>query len=364
MNQLVKYLESEDCRRKPLMKYFGENYTQEKCGMCDNCLSVDADVEDLTIPAQKLLSCVIRSGEKFGANHVIDILRGSKSQKVLEFEHEKLPTYGIGTEWSKDQWQQLSRLLIRQDYVSKGDHGSLKIEKPALAVLDGSENVFGTLDRTSTSVDGEAIVRTSSEIENEYDEKLFELLRAKRKELADLDDVPPYAIFPDTTLVEMAYFFPQSKDSLEHLYGVGSVKKEKFGDAFIGIIKKYALEHNLEERKKSLTTKKAKSTSGKKFEQVGEAFNAGQSIALLAEEHGVKEVTILNHLKEYLEDDNKLRLEGLIEASNLSERQRDHVMKSFKKKDPLMLRPVYDDLNKAIGYDELRIMQLYYLAQN
>ena len=364
LNQLVKYLESEDCRRKPLMKYFGENYTQEKCGMCDNCLSVDADVEDLTIPAQKFLSCVIRSGEKFGANHVIDILRGSKSQKVLEFEHEKLPTYGIGTEWSKDQWQQLSRLLIRQDYVSKGDHGSLKIEKPALAVLDGSENVFGTLDRTSTSVDGEAIVRTSSEIENEYDEKLFELLRAKRKELADLDDVPPYAIFPDTTLVEMAYFFPQSKDSLEHLYGVGSVKKEKFGDAFIGIIKKYALEHNLEERKKSLTTKKAKSTSGKKFEQVGEAFNAGQSIALLAEEHGVKEVTILNHLKEYLEDDNKLRLEGLIEASNLSERQRDQVMKSFKKKGPLMLRPVYDDLNKAIGYDELRIMQLYYLAQN
>ena len=364
LNQLVKYLESEDCRRKPLMKYFGENYTQEECGMCDNCLSVDADVEDLTIPAQKFLSCVIRSGEKFGANHVIDILRGSKSQKVLEFEHEKLPTYGIGSEWSKDQWQQLSRLLIRQDYVSKGDHGSLKIEKPALAVLDGRENVFGTLDRTSTSMDGEAIVRTSSEIENEYDEKLFELLRVKRKELADLDDVPPYAIFPDTTLVEMAYFFPQSKDSLEHLYGVGSVKKEKFGDAFIGIIKKYVTEHKLEERKKSLTTKKAKSTSGKKFEQVGEAFNAGQSIALLAEEHGVKVVTILNHLKEYLEDDNKLRLEGLIEASNLSERQRDQVMKSFKKKGPLMLRPVYDDLNKAIGYDELRIMQLYCLAQN
>lgn len=364
LNQLVKYLESEDCRRKPLMKYFGENYTQEDCGMCDNCLSVDADVEDLTIPAQKFLSCVIRSGEKFGANHVIDVLRGSKSQKVLEFEHEKLPTYGIGTEWSKDQWQQLSRLLIRQEYISKGDHGSLKIEKPALAVLDGSENVFGTLDRTSASLDGEAIVRTSSEIENEYDEKLFELLRVKRKELADQDDVPPYAIFPDTTLVEMAYFFPQSKDSLEHLYGVGSVKKEKFGDAFIGTIKKYALEHNREERKKSLTTKKTKSTSGKKFEQVGEAFNAGQSIALLAEEHGVKEVTILNHLKEYLEDDNKLRLEGLIEASNLSERQRDQVMKSFKKKGPLMLRPVYDDLNKAIGYDELRIMQLYYLAQN
>ncbi len=364
LDQLVKYLESTECRRKPLMKYFGEEYEQEECGMCDNCLSVDADVEDLTIPARQFLSCVIRSKEKFGANHIIDILRGSKAKKVLEQGHDTLPTYGIGSEWSKDQWQQLSRLLIRQDYLSKGEFGALKVEKPALAVLDGNENVYGTLDRTSTSIDGEAIVRTSSEIENEYDEKLFELLRIKRKELADAEDVPPYAIFPDTTLVEMAYYFPQSKDSLEALYGVGSVKKERFGDAFIGVIKKFSQENGIEERKKSLTKKIEKVSSGKKYEQIGESFNNGVSIGLLAEEHGVKEVTILKHLKDYLDDGNALRLEGIVEASGLSARQRDQVMEAFNKKGPLMLRPVYDLLNKTVGYDELRIMQLYYLAKN
>ncbi|MEQ9265765.1 MAG: DNA helicase RecQ [Balneolaceae bacterium] len=364
LKELIRYLESTDCRRKPLMRYFGEEYPKEECGICDNCLSVDADVEDLTVQAQKFLSCMIRSEEKFGANHIVDILRGSKAQKVLENEHEKLSTYGIGNEWSKDQWIQLSRLLIRHDYISKGEFGSLQMETRGHNVLDGSENVFGTLDRTSTMVGDEQVVRTSSEIENDYNVELFELLRVKRKELADDHDVPPYAIFPDTTLIEMSYYFPRTKESLESLYGVGSVKREKFGDSFIGVIKTFSDANNIQPRQKSLQQRVKKSTATEKFEIVGEAFNDGQSIALLAEEHGVKEVTILTHLKKYIDGENDLRLDGLLQASNLSDRQREQVLAAFKKKGPLMLRPVYDELNKQIGYDELRIMQLFYLAQN
>ncbi|WP_018128294.1 DNA helicase RecQ [Balneola vulgaris] len=363
LKDLVKYLETTDCRRKPLMSYFGENYPKEECGMCDNCLSVDDEVEDLTIQAQQFLSTIIRSGEKFGAGHIADILRGSKAKKVMENSHDELSTYGIGIDWSKDQWMQISKLLIRQEYISKGEHGNLKLEKSALAVLDGSENVFGTLDRSKTSLEGEAVVRTSSEIENEHDAALFDLLRLKRKELADEQDIPPYSIFPDTTLIEMAYFFPQSKESLDPLYGVGNVKKEKYGDAFIGVVKKYAAEHKVEERKKSLEKKVvATKKIGEKYEVIGEAFNAGQSIELLAEEHGVKDMTILKHLKDFLDAGNELRLEGLLNASSLSLRQRDQVLKAFKKKGPLMLRPVYDELNKTIGYDELKIIQLYYMA--
>lgn len=364
LKELIRYLESTDCRRKPLMRYFGEEYPKEECGICDNCLSVDADVEDLTVQAQKFLSCMIRSEEKFGANHIVDILRGSKAQKVLENEHEKLSTYGIGNEWSKDQWIQLSRLLIRHDYISKGEFGSLQMETRGHNVLDGSENVFGTLDRTSTMVGDEQVVRTSSEIENDYNVELFELLRVKRKELADDHDVPPYAIFPDTTLIEMSYYFPRTKESLESLYGVGSVKREKFGDSFIGVIKTFSDANNIQPRQKSLQQRVKKSTATEKFEIVGEAFNDGQSIALLAEEHGVKEVTILTHLKKYIDEENDLRLDGLLQASNLSDRQREQVLAAFKKKGPLMLRPVYDELNKQIGYDELRIMQLFYMAQN
>ncbi|RNC84046.1 MAG: DNA helicase RecQ [Balneola sp.] len=362
LNDLIKFLEATTCRRQPLLSYFGEEYVKEECGMCDNCLSVDDDVEDMTIQAQKFMSCMIRSGEQFGAGHVIDVLRGSKAQKVLEHEHDQLPTYGIGNEWSKDQWTQLSRMLIRQNYISKGEYGSLQVEERGHSVLRGDENVFGILDRTSTAIDGETVIRTSSDVENNYNEELFELLRIKRKELADADDVPPYAIFPDTTLIEMSYYYPQNKDALEALYGVGSVKKEKFGDAFIGVIKTFTAEHDIMERQKTLLKKVRKTVSTQKHEQVGEAFNEGQSIKLLAEEHGVKEVTILTHLKKYLDEDNILRLDGLLEACNLSDRQRDQIIKAMDKKGPLMLRPVYEELNKQIGYDQLRIMQLYYLA--
>ncbi|MFV1883821.1 MAG: RQC domain-containing protein [Balneola sp.] len=330
--------------------------------MCDNCLSVDDDVEDMTIQAQKFMSCMIKSGETFGAGHVIDILRGSKNQKVLEHEHDQLSTYGIGMEWSKDQWSQLSRLLLRQNYISKGEYGVLNMEERGHEVLKGNENVFGTMDRADVSIDGETVVRTSSDIENNYNEELFELLRAKRKALADADDVPPYAIFPDTTLIEMAYYFPQNKNALEALYGVGKVKKEKFGDAFIGIIKTFTAEHDIMERQKSLQKKIKTTTATEKHQIVAEAFNEGQSVKLLSEEHGVKEVTILTHLKKYLDEGNDLRLDGLLQASSLSDRQRDQVMKAMDEKSPLMLRPVYDLLNKQIGYDELRIMQLFYLA--
>lgn len=363
LNKLVKYLESLDCRRKPLMGYFGEEYPNEECGMCDNCLSVDDDVEDMTLQSQKFMSCMVKCGEQFGAGHIIDILRGSKNQKVLENEHDQLSTYGIGLEWSKDQWVQLSRLLLRQNYISKGEYGSLNMEERGHVVLSGSENVFGTLDRSSTAIDGDTVVRTSSDVENNYNEELFELLRIKRKELADDEDVPPYAIFPDTTLIEMAYYFPQNKNALEALYGVGTVKKEKFGDVFVGVVKNFTAEHDIMERQKSLQQRVKKTVSTEKHIQVGKSFNDGRSVEILAEEHGVKEVTILTHLKKFLDEGNDLRLEGLIEASNLSDRQRDLVIKAMDAKTALMLRPVYDFLNKQIGYDELRIMQLYYIAK-
>ncbi len=362
LEKLLKFLEEQGCRRKPLLEYFGEQYGEKECGMCDNSISQDADVEDLTHQAKKFLDCVHDLEEEFGAGHVIDVLRGSKNQKVLENEHNLLESYGTGLEWTKKQWEQLSRLLMRQHFVERGSFGVLETTDKAMPILSGKENVYGVLDRTDVSMDEEDVIRTSSEIENEYNVELFELLREKRKELAEIDDVPPYAIFPDTTLIEMAYYFPQTKDALEAIYGVGKVKKEKFGDAFIGVIKTFSKDHDIMERQKTLIKKQREVKTGEKHELVSQDFNEGKSIKLLAEEHGVKEVTILGHLKKYVDEGKELRLEGLLQASTLSDRQRDEVLKAFKKRGHLMLRLVYDECKKQIGYDELRIMQLYYLA--
>lgn len=146
------------------------------------------------------------------------------------------------------------------------------------------------------------------------------------------------------------------------IYGVGSVKKKKYGLDFLKLIRQYCKEHDLEEQEKSLHNKKKKYT-GETFEQVGQAFNDGQSIDHLAEEHGVKQVTIIKHLKTYLKEGNKLRPEGIAAASDLSMRKQDEVLEVMDDVGAHMLRIVYNKLDKAVGYSELRVMQLYYMAQ-
>ncbi len=363
LQSLLKFLETDQCRRIPLMGYFGEEYTNEECGMCDNCLSVDADVENLTEQAQKFLSCIVRTDQSYGAYYVTDVLRGSKAKKVLENNHQELSTYGIGDEWSRDQWVQLSRLLLRQNYLQKTEHGGLQLKEQAKAVLSGDEMVFGLLDRTSAVVDRKAAARTTGDVEKQHDEDLFELLREKRKSIADSNGIPPYTVFPDTTLMEMAYYFPKSSESLMGIYGVGKAKQKHFGKTFLKIIKEYCEENGIEEKKRMLKKKAPKKSTSKKHVRIAEAFNEGQTIEHLAEEKGVKEVTILKHLKKYLEEGNELRSEGIAAASSLSRRKRDEVMEAFDHKGSRMLRVIYDRLDKSVSYSELRVLQLYHQAR-
>lgn len=365
LKSLINFLEYDGCRRKPLMEYFGEEYEKEDCGICDNCLRQKGDQQDYTEQAQKYLSCVARTGERFGAYHIADVLRGSKAKKVLEMKHDELSTYGIGMEWSKNQWIQLSRLLIRKGFLGKDpDHGSLVLNDASKSVLNGEERITGILDRTQTSSDDEARPRTSSDVENKHNVHLFEELRKKRKELADEQEIPPYVIFPDTTLMEMSYYFPQSEESLMGVYGVGSSKLKKYGADFLKIIRTFCEENNIEERSKAINKKVKKKSSGQKHEIVGEEYNSGKSIDHLAEQFGVKEVTILSHLKKYMDEGNSIDPAGVLEASELSQRKIDEVYASMKKVGPELLKPIYEDLNKEVDYNELRILQLAYMARN
>ncbi|TYP93327.1 ATP-dependent DNA helicase RecQ [Fodinibius salinus] len=364
LKEMLKFMETDECRRVPLMGYFGETYENDNCGMCDNCLSIDAEVEDLTVQAQKFMSCVARTNEEYGPYYIADILRGSTKKEVLENGHDELSTYNVGNEWAKEHWILLGRMLVKQEYLSQQEsRGPLILTDQAKAVLNGKENVFGALDRSDTVVGDEAIERTSSEVQNNFEEDLFEQLEIKRKELADEQAVPPYVIFPDTTLMEMSYYLPQSTDHLMPIYGMGTVKKKKYGMDFLKIIRNYCEEHNLEEREKTLKKKKKALSEKDKHQRIGEHFNNGKSIAHLAEQYGVKKVTIIKHLKTYLENGNELRPEGIVEASSLSTRKRNKVLEVFDDIAPHMLRPIYNKLDKSVGYDELRIIQLYYMAQ-
>ena len=243
LNSLLQFVETDECRRIPLLTYFGEDYSTEKCDMCDNCLAGERTFVDITVPAQKFLSCVKRTDEIFGANHIIDVLRGSQSKKVLKFGHANLSTYGIGKEYSRKQWFHLARQFIQKGLmIQDTKYGSLKLTRKAYDVLKGKESVSGILEEEHLN----DRKREGKKYEYEHDHVLFEKLRKKRKELADKAGLPPYVIFPDKTLIEMAAFFPRSGESLLRIHGVGAVKYSKYGAIFLNIINEYCRDHHIE----------------------------------------------------------------------------------------------------------------------
>ncbi len=362
LDAMTRYAEGSACRRKPLLSYFGEKYFQDACGNCDNCGVEESDLADITIPAQKFLSCVKRSNERFGAAHVVDILLGSKNEKIEKNRHHELSTYGIGKELTKSQWMHISRQLVEKGLLNQeAAYRVLSVTAKGLEMLKSREQIRGQINEAQKKERGARVKSTSSE-EEAYDKSLFTLLRNKRKELADESGVPPYVIFSDKTLVQMAAYFPQDKEGLLNMSGMGKVKYERYGADFLTIIKSYCRENKIEEKYKA--PMRDKDDAGRRYAAVGEAYNAGESVQDLMNRYGVTADTILNHLARFITAGNPLRsAEDLISLSNLDPDQQMAVFKAFDMLGPDMLKPVYDKLNGAVNYDELKILRLCYLCE-
>lgn len=362
LDAIVHYAEDErNCRRKPLLAYFGEQFPAEQCGNCDNCTAEASVLEDITIPAQKFLSCVVRTGERFGAGHVTDVLLGSKNEKVLRFGHDTLSTYGIGKELTQKQWMHLARQLVQMGFFNQDDEcRSLSLTETAHAALKSRAKFFGQLQEAEERAKKKA---TKSELE--YDHALFALLRAKRKELADADGVPPYVIFSDRTLVEMAAYCPQSLRSLLGISGVGQVKLEKFGYLFLGVIKPYCQQHNLPETARATAPKPARKTEsglGTRTTLIGEAYNNGASLASLMEQHQVKAGTIIDHLTKYALAGNRLRNREDFQPVTASPKDQQAALAAFEELGAEYLKPVFEKLDGRISYDELKVLRLLHLS--
>ena len=353
LNAIVKYAEDEfNCRRKPLLTYFGESFPADNCSNCDNCTSAPAALTDITIPAQKFLSCVKRTGERFGAVHVADVLLGSMNEKVVKFGHDKVSTHGIGKELNQKQWTRLARQLAQTGYLNQdGEYRTLSLTQKAMDALKNRTKIFGVIEevRERTKKEGK------KKEELEYNNALFALLREKRKQLADEAGVPPYVVFSDKTLVEMAAYYPQSPASLLTISGVGQVKARQYGEAFLEVIKSYCEKHRImEKRKQSI---RDKSDSNRRYFIVGEAFNAGEGIESLMERYQVTVGTIVDHLTRYAAAGNKLRNSGEFQAyASSSKEEQEAVFAAFDELGTDLLKPVFDKLNGALNYNKLKIL--------
>jgi len=239
LNAMVGYAEPLTCRRRALLGYFGEeltdNYENGECGNCDICLN-PPERYDATEDARKVLSCVYRLGQRFGMGHVIEVLRGSGSQRIMSLGHERLSTYGIGAERSKEDWGGLVRQLVHLGYLNQdvANYSVLKLTDRARPLLKGEIELSLPKPRVKAKSVKKPPRRKTGDLD--YDEDLFQSLRMLRKGIADREGVPPYIIFGDASLVEMAAYRPKDEASFLSISGVGQRKMERYGEDFISAI--------------------------------------------------------------------------------------------------------------------------------
>ncbi len=234
LNALLGLAEAKRCRRRTLLGYFGETLV-EPCGNCDLCRDRPA-LFDATEAARKAFSAILRTGENFGAEHLIAILRGERGEKVLARGHDQLPTFGVGKDLGRPQWQTIFRQLMGLDLIrpDPARHGALRLTEAARPLLRGEETLELRADTVHRAL-GAPERRVLAQVAEE-DEGLLSALKAKRRALAEAAGVPAYVIFPDRTLIEMATRRPETLDALRGVTGVGAVKLERFGAEFLAVL--------------------------------------------------------------------------------------------------------------------------------
>ncbi|QLB16084.1 ATP-dependent DNA helicase RecQ [Mannheimia varigena] len=235
LQAIGEFAESQTCRRLVLLNYFGE-HKQEDCKNCDICLDPPQKYDGL-LDAQKVMSVIYRTGQIFGQHHIIAVLRGMNNLKIREHNHDQLSVYGIGKEKSQHYWQNVVRQLIHLGLIIQNiaNHSALQLTESARPFLRGEKPLQLALPRLGIS----ATAFVQKQASHRYDKDLFARLRFLRKQIADKENIPPYIVFNDATLQEMAEFLPTSKVEMLEINGVGERKFERFGQAFMTLIKEH-----------------------------------------------------------------------------------------------------------------------------
>ncbi|MBT6350711.1 MAG: DNA helicase RecQ [Halieaceae bacterium] len=239
LNAMLGLCEITSCRRQTLLQYFGETYP-EPCGNCDSCLE-PAQTWEATEACRMALSAVARTGERFGVNHLIDVLKGKETDKIWQFDHHHLPTFGVGDALDNNQWRSVFRQLVGRGLLSVDleGYGALKLQEKCRPLLKGEVTIALRKDQKQKV----AKRQTKTALPDDINVSLWEALRDCRRELAEEQGVPPYVIFHDSTLVEMCSMVPKTLTDFAELSGVGERKLHKYGEQFLAAIRQAEREH-------------------------------------------------------------------------------------------------------------------------
>jgi len=355
LEAMVKYCESDLCRRKPLLEWFGEKHHQSNCQMCDNCLEETGEKTDVSLQARKFLSAVYRAREQYPVDRIIKILRGSKAKELVSAGDTELSVWGIGKDWPPEQWFAISQALRKAEVLSlEYPNFRLALTPISWQILNG-ERVF---EMPSSLL--ETMLQAT---QDDQDEQLFEQLSALRKDIARQQQVPPYIIFSDTSLREMATAFPQPPQSFLKVSGVGSYKLEKYGEAFLNTIRSYCQVHGIEDQARQSYLSPSRKEKSSRSMEVAAYCKEGHNLQECMVRFGLQLSTILEHLQRYMEADGCLDPDQLKGYSFLDEAELAKARAAFEAHGLEALGPAYYALGESISYTDLRLVRLIMLAE-
>ncbi|RAV99548.1 DNA helicase RecQ [Pseudochryseolinea flava] len=347
VEQMARYAELNSCRRKYLLNYFDEK-TIEHCGNCDTCSST-FEFYDGTVVAQKVLSAVSRLQERFGNAYVIDFLRGTTNEKMTD-EHKAMKTYGIGADLTKHEWNKIIHELIDLGFLRKAEglYPVLKLSEKSEAVLRNETKV--TFTRLKLTADYQ---QTSGD----YDQALFNALKALRRTLAERENVASYIVLSDASLVELVTYLPLSTIDISKIAGFGEVKMKKYAADFLGVIVSYCKANQLESRMAQKPTKSRRERTNREHEpdtklQSLEQFKRGHTVHEIAAHRQLKQSTIEEHLSYYLQN-GTLSIDELITKDKYQA-----IVQALAKADTVALSPVKEILDHSITYGEIRWVKI------
>ncbi|SFI25479.1 DNA helicase RecQ [Halpernia frigidisoli] len=355
LQQMTDFSEMQKCRRQYLMEYFGESHPGN-CNSCDYCLS-DFENWDATTGAQKLLSAVFRLKERYGKNLIIDFLRGSKGVKITDYM-KRMPTYGIGSNSDKTFWQNLIKQLTINGFLrdSDGEFSVLKLTEGSNEVLFKGKKVnFQKVKELAKAVTVAELEIAYSTNELDANIELFDELRLLRRQQAERENVPPYVILSDASLLELASYLPQNKEELNQISGFGAFKIEKYGDLFLNAILEYCKKNNLISKisekapKKNHTQKQENKNLGGTYTTTFQMYKDGNSVEKIAEIRSLSVQTIQNHLANFV-------ISGAIKASELMDISKiESVIDIAKNQNLVSLKAIKEELGDSYSYFKINI---------
>jgi ATP-dependent DNA helicase RecQ len=357
--ETAAYTESSVCRRKLLLHYFGEEYKQENCGNCDNCLNPKKQVE-----AKDLLCAVIETvialKEKFKADHVVDVIKGKKTNEILSYNHDELDTYGCGVDEDEKTWHAVIRQALIGGYLDKDieNYGLLKVMPAGRKFLDKPVSFKITTDNEFEEGEDEKISQGGSS--SAADTVLFSMLKDLRKKIAKKLELPPYVIFQDPSLEAMATTYPITIDELQNIPGVGAGKAKRYGDEFVKLIKTHVVENEID-RPEDL---RVRTVANKSKLKVSIIQSIDRKIALddIAVSKGLEFTDLLDEVEAIVYSGTKINIDYFLDEI-MDEDHVDDIFDYFKEAESDDLEDAINELGSDYPEEEIRLVRIKFLSE-